>query len=214
MKTVLNISLFLLFFATALTLNAQKYAIEGGYLNPGRYGASTSTTYFNGGRLGGTASFDLKNNFSFLTGALYSFVYSDKLQGYPNATSLTYKTAGHFLDIPLRVSWSLPINKNLKVFGFAGPNLNIGLFQSQEIISTLTYLPTNPLYVKPGKFDLYSGTDYQLNRLNLQIGVGGGVQWKNYQIKSGYDWGINNLNKENTGNLYQKGWYVTVNYEF
>ena len=212
MKTVFKISLFVLFFTTTLNLNAQKYAIEGGYINPDRYGKSASSTYFNGGRLGGTASFDLKNNFSLLTGALYSFVYSNKLQKYPSSTSVTYKTLGHFLDIPLRVNYSFPITKNLKVFGFAGPNINIGLFQSQEIISTQTYLPTNPLYIQSGTTDLYKAS--LLNRLNLQIGLGGGVQWKKYQLKSGYDWGINNLNKTSSGNLNQKGWYISVAYEF
>jgi len=205
MKTVLKISLFVLFFTSALTINAQKYAIEGGYVNTVRHGSSTSSTFFKGGQLGVTANFDLKNNFSFLTGALYSFVYSDKLQKYTSPLSASYKTKGHFLDIPLRINYSLPLNKNLKVFGFAGPNINIGLFQTQDITSTYPNIVS-------GDYDLYK--DALLNRLNFQLGAGGGVQWKKYSLKSGYDWGINNLNKKSTGNVYQKGWYVSFAYEF
>jgi hypothetical protein len=50
--------------------------------------------------------------------------------------------------------------------------------------------------------------------LNLQIGVGGGVQWKKYQVKAGYDWGLNNLNKTSSGNIYQKGLYISFAYDF
>jgi hypothetical protein len=205
MKTVLKISLFVLFFASAFTVNAQKYAIEGGYVNTVRYGSSVSSTYFNGGQLGVTANFDLKNNFSLLTGALYSFVYSDKMQRYTSQDSVSYKTMGHFLNIPLRIRYSLPINKNLKVFGYAGPNINIGLSQTQKIASTYSGITS-------GNYDLYK--DALLSRLNFQLGAGGGVQWKKYQLKSGYDWGVNNLNKKNTGNVLQKGWYVSFAYEF
>ncbi|MDD5184653.1 MAG: hypothetical protein PHS84_05260, partial [Paludibacter sp.] len=97
MKKILKISIFVLFIISTLNLSAQKYAIEAGYLNPDRYGSGVSSTYFNGIRLGGTAGFDLKNNLSLLTGVLYSVVYSDKLQGYPNSATVTYKTLGHFL---------------------------------------------------------------------------------------------------------------------
>ena len=212
MKTVFKISLFLLFFATAFNASAQKFAIEGGYINPIRYGSKASNTFFYGARIGGTASFDLKNNFSLLTGALYSVVYSNKLQSYSDSTGVKYKTLGHFIDIPLRLTYSLPITKSLKVFGFAGPNLNIGLSQSVETSSTLSNSLNTSYNIETGTADLYKKA--LLNRLNLQIGVGGGVQWKSYQLKSGYDFGINNLNKKSTGNLYQKGWYVSFAYEF
>jgi len=205
MKKVLKSSLLVLFLTSVFTVNAQKYAIEGGYVNTVRYGSSASSTYFKGGQLGVTANFDLKNNFSLLTGALYAFVYSDKLQKYTSPDSVNYKTMGHFLNIPLRLRYSLPINKNLKVFGYVGPNISIGLSQTQKVASTFAG-------VTSGNYDLYK--DALLNRLNFQLGAGGGVQWKNYQLKSGYDWGVNNLNKKSTGNFYQKGWYVSFAYEF
>ncbi len=214
MKKALKLYLLLAFLVVASLANAQTYRLELGYNNPVRLGPTSSSTYFNGIKLGGTAEFDLKNNLSLLTGALYNIVYADKLQGYPNSQTVTYQTFGHFLDIPLRVTYTYPITKNLKVFAFAGPNFNIGLFQNMKITSTQTYSENDPLYIKPGSFNRYSGTDYQLNRLNLQIGVGGGVQWKKYQLKGGYDFGINNLDKSGTGNLYQKGWYVSAAYQF
>lgn len=212
MKLVSKICLAVILLATVSGVNAQKYSIEAGYNNPVRLGSDVSSTFFNGIKLGGTVEYDLKNNFSLLTGALYNIVYSDKTQGYPSSATVNYKTTGHFLDIPVRLTYNLPIWKNFKVFGFAGPNFNIGLSQTMKTTSTLTYETTSPLYIGNGTTDFYK--ESKLNRLNLQVGVGGGVQWKNYQLKSGYDFGINNLNKDNSANLYQKGWYVTAAYQF
>lgn len=229
MKTVFKVSFLVLFFAFPFSNFAQKstnatptsissdksypkFSIEAGYVNQIRYGSKVSPTYFNGGRIGATANYNLKNNVSLLTGVLYSVVYSDKRQGYPDSKFVNYYTLGHFIDIPLQAIYNLPLSKTLKLFAFAGPNVNIGLYQKQNITSTQTYLATDPLYVQSKPIDFYK--ESILNRLNLQIGVGGGVQWKNYQLKSGYDFGINNLNKLDTGNQYQKGYYVTFSYEF
>jgi len=213
MKKALKLHLLIAFLVIVCIAKAQTYRLEVGYTNPDRHGANISSTYFNGIRLGGTAEFELKKNFSLLTGALYNIVYSNKLQTYPNSDSVVYKTFGHYLDIPLRVTYTLPVNKNLKFFGFAGPNLNIGLFQNQEIISTLSTSLNAINNIVPGKTDFYKSSI--LNRLNLQVGIGGGVQWKNYQLKSGYDFGINNLNRTDTGgNQFQKGWYVSFVYQF
>jgi hypothetical protein len=217
MKSALKIHLLIALLAVVFSLNAQVYRLELGVNNPYRYGnVKGLINYFDGIKLGATAEYNLKNNFSLLTGALYNFIYSDNFQGNPNSLGVTYTTYGHSLDIPIRLTYTYPLNKSLKLFGFAGPNLNIGLFQNMKITSTQTYDSSNPYYVKPRSVDLYNGNDseYQLNRLNLQIGLGGGVQWKKYQLKAGYDFGINNLNKLNSGNLNQEGWYISVAYEF
>lgn len=216
MKTGLKIRLLFVFFTLACTVNAQIYRLEVGYNNPVRLGSNVSSIYFNGIKLGGTAEIDMKNNFSLLTGVLYNFVYSYKVQNYPSLAAVKYETQGLFMNFPVHVNYSYPISKTIRAFGFAGPTLNLGLYQNLKITSTQTYLPSNPLYVKPRTIDVYNGNDpvYQLNRLNLQLGGGGGVQWKKYQIKAGYDFGLNNLNKIDTNKLYQGGWYVSLSYSF
>lgn len=213
----MNIKAFKLRLLVALlglscVLNAQIYRLEVGYNNPVRLGPNASATFFNGIRLGGTAEFDLKSNFSLLTGVLYNVAYSNKIQRYPNLDTVTYKTWGHYLEIPLRLTYTLPVSKNLKFFGFAGPNIRYGLAQNQEVISTMTDALNTINNIMPGNVDLYKNSI--INRLNLQLGAGGGVQWKNYQLKGGYDFGITNLNKTGTGNLFQKGWYATFAYQF
>ena len=205
MKSSLKFRILIVLLIVVCSVNAQTYRLEVGYNNPVRVGSNFSSTFFNGIQLGGTAEYDLKNQFSLLTGVLYNFVYSDKIQKYPNLTQVTYVSYGHFLNIPLHVTYTYPFSKSLKAFGFAGPNINIGLYQTVNATSDVSYIPS--------KFsDLYK--DAILNRLNFQLGVGAGVQWKKYQIKAGYDFGVNNLNRLSTGSMNQDGWYVTLGFNF
>jgi hypothetical protein len=213
MKSTLKIYLLVLFLGVFCSIKAQTiYRFEAGYTNPDRYGKGVSSTYFNGLRIGGTAELKLKKNFSLLTGVLYSVVYSNKLQGYRDTMSVRYMTYGHFLDIPLRLTYTYPLSKDLKVFGYAGPNLNIGLSQFQGRVSTLDSTMIKYTGIQTGSVDLYKKSI--LYRLNLQVGLGGGVQWKKYLIKGGYDWGILNMNRLDTERLYQKGWYVSLSCQF
>ena len=217
MKSTLKLILVSMVLSIGI-LSAQTYRLEVGFVSPKQSGAELSTNYFNGGRLGVTAEFGLKHNFSLLTGALYSLVYSNKVQYYSSTDSVTYKTFGHSIDIPLRLTYTLPLSKNLKIFGFAGPNINVGIAQPRkttavlssslvQVIDEFGNVPTN------GSEDLYKNA--MISRINFQMGAGGGVQWKNYQLKGGYDFGINSINKVDTSKLFrQGGWYVSLVYQF
>jgi len=56
--------------------------------------------------------------------------------------------------------------------------------------------------------------DNVLRRLNIQLGAGGGIQWRKYRLKSGYDFGLLDLYKSKTASLHQSGWFVSFGYEF
>jgi hypothetical protein len=222
MKRILSISLIIFALSTSYALNAQTKKVvtktktpipldsliikkltnrlEIGYNNPARYGSGVSSTYFNGLKVGLTTELQMKNNFSLLAGVLYNLVYSDKLQKYPNSTSVNSLSYGHFLSVPVMATYNFPVTKDLKFIGFAGPTLNLGLFQARNSISTVSTIST-------AYTDLYKSS--VLNRLDLQVGVGAGVQFRKYQLKAGYDYGLLNVNKL-SGNLYQKGWYVSL----
>lgn len=222
MKRILSISLIILSLSISYALNAQTKKVakktkapisldslvfkkltnrlEIGYNNPARYGTGVSRTYFNGIKVGLTTELPLQNDFSLLTGILYNLVYSDKLQKYPNSTQVNSLSYGHFLSVPVMATYNFPVTKDLKFIGFAGPTLNVGLFQARNSISTVSSITT-------AYTDLYKSS--VLNRLDLQVGVGAGVQFRKYQLKAGYDYGLLNVNKL-SGNLYQKGWYVSL----
>ena len=216
MKIVFKLLLLSIVLSIGM-LSAQKYSVEAGFISPKQNGTGLSDTYFNGIRVGALAEFDLPNNFSFLTGALYSVVYSNKVQKYSvSSDSVTYTTYGHYIDIPLRIQYSLPIGKDFRIFAFAGPNINVGLAMPQRVNAVLTNdiaELTGIQSVDYGENDLFK--EAMISRINFQMGAGGGVQWRNYQLKGGYDFGINSINKIDSSNtLRQSGWYVSLVYQF
>lgn len=198
-------------------VSAPIFRLELGSTNPKQAGNQFSTSYFNGGRIGGTVEFDLKHNFSFLTGALYSLVYSNKVQNYTFTDSVRYKTFAHSIDIPLQINYNLPLGKNLKLIAFAGSNINVGLAQPQKVQVFMTneqksFYPniTDKEYADN---DLYKNA--LIHRINFQMVLGGGVQWKDYQVKAGYNFGINSINRIDSGQtLRQSGWFVSLAYQF
>jgi hypothetical protein len=54
-----------------------------------------------------------------------------------------------------------------------------------------------------------------MKRTSLLLGLGGGIEWRKFFLKSGYDFDLTNINLlENKGNLYQSGWFLTLGYNF
>jgi hypothetical protein len=216
MNNLLKISLLLIFSVLFLTANAQKYSVEAGFVQPKQFGTGFSKSYFNGGKIGANVEFELKNNFSLLTGALYSMVYGSKTQYYSSTDSVNYKTFGHSINIPLHINYSLPASKNFKFFAYAGPTIGVGLAQPQRVTAIMsdamkTFTGINS--ISYANNDLYNKSVIQ--RINLQMSIGGGIQFKNYKLKSGYDFGINSINKIDSSKiLRQSGWYVSLVYQF
>lgn len=230
MKNIKRFSVVFLFFSIAAGLVAQKYSVEAGYVQQQRYGKQFKTDYYDGFKVGANLQYDLKHNFSLLTGGLYQFLYSDNTQYYAthDSVNVNYKTMSHSIEIPLQVQYSIPVSKNFKFFAYAGPNISIGLFQPQKVTASLPadvkadILSVLPENMKPfirlesesyANNDLYKKSIIQ--RINLQMSIGGGAQYKNYRLKSGYDFGINSINKIDSNNiLRQRGWYVSMIYQF
>lgn len=204
--------LFYLIILGTITANAQKITLEGGYFNPKRVGPTTSETYFDAIRVGATVEYDLKYNIGIQSGLLYNIGYSNKMQRYAvSGDSVVYNTWSHALEIPVRIVYNLPLFKDFKIFGFAGPNVQIGLIQNQKIDIGLSDELVNMTGLQSGKYDLYG--DKIINRINLQLGAGGGVQWRKYSVKAGYDWGLNNLDRTKADKVKQGNWYVTLGYQ-
>jgi len=209
-QTIFSAILFTLLCFTG-QLYAQKITLEGGYFNPKRTGQSTSETYFDAIRLGGQAEFDLKYNFGFQTGLFYNIGYSNKIQKYGVVKdSVVYNTWSHALEIPVRIVYNQPLFKDFKMFGFAGPNIQIGIIQNQRVKSDLSEYLTNETGIQSGKYNLYKNN---LHRINFQLGAGGGVQWRQFILKSGYDWGLNSLDRTKNDRITQGQWYVTFGYQ-
>ena len=123
------------------------------------------------------------------------------------------------LSIPLHAQYDLNVSKSFKFMAFAGPTVGVGLFNSQKTTAVISEASNGLVSefmgqtIASGTSDLYRNA--VINRINLQMSVGGGVQWRNYQLKGGYDFGINSFNKIDSGKqLRQSGWFVSLVYEF
>lgn len=225
MTKVFKTTLLIFFIASIHSLSAQKVAFQVGYTNPARQGNGLRTTYLNGTQVGLTIGFDLKKNLSLLTGANYTVAYGQTTQYYPSSDKVGYYSFGHFADIPLRLQWTLNLSKTLKFMFYGGPNINYGISQKQLIISNLKDINGDyDIYKKTedGLTGLQKGNDINgykiqvesnINRFNIQMGAGGGIQWKHLQLKAGYDWGLNNLDLTKDKKIKQNNWYISLAYE-
>jgi len=215
--TLIIIVLSSIFF----TLQAQTFRIEAGYSQPRLYSNKMSHRYFNGIRMGGTVDFEIPqaNFLTVQTGLSYSYAFSkNDVQKYyfsSNSDSIRINTQGHSIDIPLHITASHKVFKVVRVFAFTGPSLNIGLHMSQKIETRITdgdgLQRLEDLGYKLGNSDLYDG---RLRRFNLQLDAGAGAQWWKIQVKGGYSFGMNDLNKGNLHKQWQSGWFVSTAYEF
>jgi len=228
MKIGIKLYAALLLLFVAVNLNAQmkvfnipvSIAFEAGYSSELRHGKSTSNTNINGIRIASTAEFTLPFDIQLLTGVSYTHSNSHKTQGFPYSAYVFSQSYGHVLSVPLHVKYELPLWGQFKAFGFLGPTLGIGLSENRLTYAhnlteeTIDYINNEDILInyKSGKSKLYK--DNELNRLNLMLSTGGGVRWKNYYIKSGYDFGLTNLNKIDSRKVVQSGWYLMGGYRF
>ncbi|MCE1156239.1 MAG: PorT family protein [Bacteroidales bacterium] len=205
--------LLLTLLSVSFSLSAQKIFLEGGYLNPYRYGEKTSDYYFDAVRFGVLAEYDLKYNFGIQTGVLLNTGYSHKYQLYGQTPdSIEYTTWNIGIDIPARIVYHQKLFWGISMFGYAGPNFQIGLAQPQKINSNLSELYQQLTGISSGSRDLYTHNE-GIRRINVQLGAGGGFQWKKYILKGGFDWGINSLDRTGYDRVLQRNWHVSFVYQ-
>jgi hypothetical protein len=102
------------------------------------------------------------------------------------------------VDVPVHLKIGFPVQPDITLFAFAGPQLNFGLAQNVEN-RTVVFGSEVITNVDRYKADVDDDGVYDLNRFDLQLGLGAGLQFKNIQLQVGYDWGMFDLNKrENT----------------
>lgn len=191
-----------------------KYRVDMGYRQSYRYGEYIVKSPYHAGRVGLSIELPLRIGFGVETGVKYAYAIGKRQQLYAHADTAFFEYAGHLIDVPVRLTYSIPIFWGMKLFGYAGPNINIGLTMSENA----RYKPKKtdvpmPIegYPKEGRYDLYKTS---LNRVSFQLGAGGGIQWKNYRLRGGYDWGLNNIGKDKNRIERIRGWHVAFEYEF
>lgn len=191
MKRLIKSSLVIVASVMSLLTSAQNFGIQVSFVNS----KETNDEIINGFQIGPVAESPIIKNFDLQYGVLYQFLINEG----PGDFSGTNTYTGHFLEVPLRLKADFPMNSDIKLFAFAGPNLSFGLAEKTVNVTTVGSSVITSTY---NRYEIDADDDdiYDISRFNLQMGVGGGVQYENVQLKVGYDWGINDLNKrENAG---------------
>lgn len=207
---------------------AVHYRLTGGYLqqNHRSLRANYPNMYLHGGQIGVTFDFLLPLHFSMQTGLLYSLTYStreehwaqiDAADIYGSTNYLKHRVYEHNLTIPIRAYYTIPLIKKFNMFFFGGPQLQIGLSAWDKTDNKLTPM-TEQWFRTNGKevdaHDLYSNVLY---RVNIQMGVGGGLEWDAYRLEAGYDFGLNNrVRRKSTSDqhMWEWSWFVRFAYRF
>lgn len=202
-----------------------EYRLEVGYVqNQQRTKNKTFPgMYLHGARVGATFTFLLPQHFSMETGLLYSLAANKNEQHYAIAEATDMKQyvsntiLEHNLVIPVRAFYVIPLWKQLNLFFYAGPQLQIGLAQTDKVkpnLSELALVEYEKLGVPLTDYDRYTS---ELVRANIQMGLGGGFEWDKYRLQAGYDFGLNNLVRHpitSNQHMWEWGWYVSFSYKF
>ena len=200
------------------------WRFEIGYAQLNHRTQDTSAIYLHGLRVGATVDFVLPYNFSIQTGALATFTYGQNNQHWPSmdAESAQINILQHNilqlqLTIPVRAYYNITLWKELRMFIFAGPQLQVGLTNYDVINNETSELTTQ--WIEQQGISTQSEERYlskELYRTNIQFGLGGGIEWDRYRLQAGYDFGLNNILRTpvlQNQKINEWGWMCTFSYQ-
>jgi opacity protein-like surface antigen len=200
------------------------WRLEAGYVQYDEQTLDTTAFYQHGLRVGATIDFNLPYNFSVQTGALATFTYGVNSQHWRSMSdefvqveALNHNILQLQLTIPARVYYKVTLWKELRLFFFAGPQLQIGLLNYDIIDNQTSAEVTDWLHannIRTTNYERYM--EKELYRTNIQFGLGGGLEWDRYRLQAGYDFGLNNIMRTPgipNQKAHEWGWICTFAYK-
>ena len=201
------------------------YHLEGGYAQGHQrmMNDTVSALYLHGARLGAQVEMFLPKHFSLNIGLLYSALYGCSRQHYHSVNSETAQAevvnnhiVEHALTIPVRVQYNIPLWKQLSMHFYAGPQLMLGLAETNYVKADLSDDTRTWLLAQGKHLDTYDKyIEKELFRTNIQFGLGGGFTWDRYRLEAGYDFGLNNILRTPTysaDRMAEWQWHVSFVY--
>lgn len=214
-----------------------EWRIEAGYVQNAHLSDNKTyeNTFLHGFRLGCTVDFMLPIHFSIQTGVFYTFTYGTAVQkwgqmsfedftspdppltGKVHSGNITHRLQEHQLTIPARVYYIIPLWKELRLFFFTGPQLQIGMALKDDMQADLT-TATKQWFDQIGQpyepYDRYA--EKELYRTTIQYGLGGGLEWDRYRLQGAYDFGLNNqirTKRISNQQMWEWHWFVSFAYK-
>ncbi len=204
-----------------------EYRLEVGYAQNNQRTANLSypDLYTHGARLGATVTFLLPKHFSLQTGLLYAVTYGTSEQHWRSMSAQTtqleyckHRVLEHNLVIPIRAYYTIPVWKQLNLFFYGGPQLQFALGETDYIKPHLSAQAQGWLSDQGIRTDTYDKVwSGELYHTNVQMGIGGGIEWDRYRLQGGYDFGLNNRVRKpmiENQHMWEWSWYVSFSYRF
>ena len=203
-----------------------EYRVEAGYAQHWQrtHDITFPDMYLHGVRLGATFTFVLPKHFSVQTGAYYTLLYGRNDQHWRSMDAasaqteyIRHRVLAHNLTVPVRAYYTIPLWKQLNLFFYTGPQLHIGLAQTDYMDKHLSEGAELWLQSQGIPTETYDRMADELIRANVQWGLGGGLEWDRYRLQSGYEFGLNNLVKHpqlKGQYMSEWGWFVSFSYRF
>lgn len=199
MKKLIVVAAMLLVCATSFA----QLNVNLGYANmTTRYktGNDLYSSRLNGFTVGAGYSLELADGFFFTPGVNYLFTAGDTNSA-PGPVSLKGSITEHYVNVPLTLSYDLPLSGSVKLFVFAGPTASVGVASNTKL--TVNVGP----YKADEVVDNYKDNTYY--RFNLLLGGGIGLKVSDsYLVKVGYDFGL--LNRSGVQNVSEHDRVLTV----
>ena len=203
------------------------YRIQAGYMQEWQHSKNNNypDLYLYGPQIGATFDFNLPYNFTLQTGFIYGLTYGVTNQHWKNMSKYTYeeqivnhRILSHQFIIPVYVTYNIAVWRKLSIVFYTGPQLALGLAQNDYLKHNLNDETKKFLVDSNVKTDPYERyTSGELIRPNIQYSVGAAVQWDRYRLQGGYNFGLNNLIKQNNNinqHMWNWSWNVVFTYAF
>lgn len=200
-KIILSSLLIGLFTLSVLAQNEKKveFGLKTGYAYNMPKGTDASVTKFNlnGIYAGAVLNFKMNESFGIQSGLSYSYFSNLNKYNVVLDNWSQYQSIAHYLDLPIRFRFTYPLADDFNLHLLAGPNLNYGLNKHVDLERVVNKKVASELTVKGD--NIYSETS-TYSPLDLQFGIGVGIQYYKITLHAGYDWGLldRNITKDNT----------------
>jgi hypothetical protein len=215
-KKMKKIILTLALVAAAATSAMAQFSVGAGYLNQNvkstyTSGSSTSTsnTGAQGFYVGADAAYNLGYGVSVVPGIYYGYLGNDSASSVAGLVGAEGSTKSHYIAVPVNFKYGIGLGDLLNVFAYAGPQFELG------VSSKTTYTAVVLGQSASSTVDNYSGDDSHLNRFNISLGAGIGVDVAEMvRVNFGYHYGLLNMYKGSDSNYKINNSYWSVGAAF
>ena len=212
MKKILAIVLAAALFAGTNAF-AQLYP-GAGYINStlsGQYnGNAQDPVNSNGFYAGASFNVALPGGLAVAPG-LYASLITNTSEGGVSLFGVSQNSKSTFteiaLNVPVLANYTYALNRDAKVFAYAGPTFQLGL-------SSKTHTDASGVISGSSDTDHYADGDF--NKFNVYVGGGVGAEFAKILVTVGYDYGLMNLYAGSTDNTYyhRANLHIGVGYAF